>query len=57
MNGVSKCLKAWSEEVGLFDHTIAARLARGYSDEEALTMKLKERIRKPFQTASTDQHA
>jgi hypothetical protein len=43
INGVTKCVSEWAEEVGLNNQTIHERLNRGWAPEDAVFKKVRRR--------------
>ncbi len=46
LNGETLCLSAWIERLGLNHHTVAWRLSKGMSAEEALTIPVRSKIQR-----------
>lgn len=46
-NGETMCASEWARRLGLTPRMVLGRLQRGYSPEEALTVKYRSRIRRP----------
>lgn len=51
LNGVTKTIVEWAEEIGFPYSTLNARLQRGMSDEEAITTPLRKKVSDGFKKA------